>query len=273
MTRILIIEDNATNLTLMTYLVDKFGYSSLTAMNGEDGLDVATREVPDLIICDLHMPKVNGWEFADRIKGDPTLKSIPLIAVTAFAMVGDRERVLAAGFDGYIAKPIEPETFVASVEAFLPAELRAVRSTEPRPVEAAKPTTIVHDKNGATVLVVDDLAANRDLIRYILDGAGYTVVIASSVAEGLIAAARVVPDAVITDTHMMPRSGFDLIKSMKADPYLKSVPIILTSASGNYGASEASGLEHGAANFLAHPIKSEVLLPMISACLNKEPQS
>lgn len=119
MTRILIIEDNKTNLSLMTYVLDKFGYVTCTATDGEEGLVVALREKPALIMCDMHMPHVDGWEFADRIKREPALMAIPLIAVTAFAMVGDRERILAAGFDGYISKPIEPEVLVARVAEFL----------------------------------------------------------------------------------------------------------------------------------------------------------
>ncbi len=70
-----------------------------------------------MIICDLHMPRMNGWDFAERMKSDPDIRAIPLVAVTAEAMVGDRERVLSAGFDGYISKPIDPESFVSTIEA------------------------------------------------------------------------------------------------------------------------------------------------------------
>jgi CheY-like chemotaxis protein len=74
---------------------------------------------PELIICDIQLPKMDGYEVVRRLKADPKTRSIPIIAVTALAMVGDRDRIIAAGFDGYLAKPIDPETFVQEVVAFL----------------------------------------------------------------------------------------------------------------------------------------------------------
>ena len=117
--RILIIEDNPTNLDLMTYLLSAFGYTTFIARDGEEGLEVARQEVPDLIICDVHLPTLDGYEVARWLKSHPQLHRIPLVAVTALAMVGDRSKILASGFDGYIAKPISPETFVQEVEKFL----------------------------------------------------------------------------------------------------------------------------------------------------------
>src|SRR5947207_13285634 len=111
----------------MAYLLQAYRHLPLTALNGEDGLAMARREKPDLIVCDIQLPGMDGYAVAARIKADPTVSSIPLLAVTALAMVGDRDKVLAAGFDGYIPKPIDPETFVPSVEAFLPAGQRSAR--------------------------------------------------------------------------------------------------------------------------------------------------
>jgi CheY-like chemotaxis protein len=83
-------------------------------------VETALRIVPELILCDLALPRLDGYGVAHRLKAAPTVAAVPLIAVTASAMVGDRDRVLAAGFDGYITKPITPETFVAEVESYLP---------------------------------------------------------------------------------------------------------------------------------------------------------
>jgi CheY-like chemotaxis protein len=118
--RILVIEDNHTNLELMTYLLNAFGHTAIAAHDGEEGVDLAMRASPDLILCDLALPKLDGYGVARKLKAESSLKSVPLIAVTASAMVGDRDKVLAAGFDGYISKPITPETFVTEVEEFLP---------------------------------------------------------------------------------------------------------------------------------------------------------
>src|SRR4051812_29537508 len=106
-------------MELMVYLLRAFGYAPLSAADGEAGVAAALRELPDLIICDVHLPKLDGYGVVAALKGDERVRHIPTLAVTALAMVGDRERLLEAGFDGYIGKPIEPDTFVAQIASFL----------------------------------------------------------------------------------------------------------------------------------------------------------
>jgi len=117
--RILVIEDNPPSLELMTYLLKAFGYTVLCALDGLEGVELARRERLDLIVCDIHLPRLDGYEVAKRLKGHPALSQIPLVAVTALAMVGDRDKILAAGFDGYIDKPIDPEGFIKHVRSFV----------------------------------------------------------------------------------------------------------------------------------------------------------
>ena len=126
--RILVIEDNQANMDLMIYLLQAFRYHPMVACDGEAGLAKARRNRPDLIVCDIQIPKLDGYGVARELKGDVQLRAIPLVAVTAYAMVGDRERMLAAGFDGYIAKPIDPETFVRQIVSFLAVPLRSFAS-------------------------------------------------------------------------------------------------------------------------------------------------
>ncbi len=117
--RILVIEDNPTNLDLMAYVLKAVGHTVLTAATGEDGIRLALEELPDLILCDIQLPDRDGMEVARLLRCDPRLGGVPFVAVTALAMVGDRERILGAGFDGYIAKPIEPEQFIPALNGFL----------------------------------------------------------------------------------------------------------------------------------------------------------
>ncbi len=125
MARILVIEDNAPNLELMSYLLQAFGHAVITATDGEVGEEIARDRLPELVLCDVQLSGIDGFEFARRLKNHPPCSRIPVVAVTAFAMVGDRDKVLASGFDGYIAKPIVPETFVEQAEAFLGGAARA----------------------------------------------------------------------------------------------------------------------------------------------------
>jgi CheY-like chemotaxis protein len=117
--RILVVENNPENLELMRYLLHSFGHATLSAHNGEEGVAITSRERPRLVLCDINMPRLDGYGVVRALKSDPKLRRIPLMAVTALAMVGDRDKILAAGFDGYIGKPIDPTTFVPDIEMFL----------------------------------------------------------------------------------------------------------------------------------------------------------
>ena len=122
--RILIIEDNDTHRALMVYLLKAFGYKTLEAVDGDGGLNIARDERPELIVCDIHLPKVDGYGVVKQLQSNRALRNIPIVAVTALAMVGDQKRILSAGFDAYISKPIDPQTFVAQIAQLLPAQLR-----------------------------------------------------------------------------------------------------------------------------------------------------
>jgi CheY-like chemotaxis protein len=117
--RLLIIEDNEQNLCLATFLLEKSGYEVIAAHDGREGIEKATNEQPDLIVLDIQLPLMDGYAVANRLKTLPECKAIPIVAVTSFAMLGDKEKVLAAGCEGYIEKPINPETFVQQIERHL----------------------------------------------------------------------------------------------------------------------------------------------------------
>jgi CheY-like chemotaxis protein len=123
MARVLVVEDQKENLDLMVYLLRAFGHETVVARDGAEGVAAVTQDRPDLVVMDLQMPVMDGYQAASVIKADPAVSSIPLIAVTAYAMVGDRERIMAAGFDGYLTKPIDPQTFVRELERHLEPSL------------------------------------------------------------------------------------------------------------------------------------------------------
>jgi two-component system, cell cycle response regulator len=265
--RILIVEDNPANLQLMVYLLKSFGYLPWVAHDGEEALELIRREPLDLIICDLQLPKVDGFEVAGYLKNNPVLSKIPLVAVTAFAMVGDRDKILAAGFDGYISKPIAPQTFVRQVEAFISAELHGL----PLPRAAVTNTTRIPfaQGDGGTVLVVDDLRVNIKLMRSILESAGYRVLAAEGVQKALQLAKETKPDLIVADVHMRGKNGYELIKAVKADPHLNVVPFIFISSSGQQEKTARDGLALGASKFLFRPIEPQALLDEIKVCLGE----
>ena len=117
--RILLVEDDAINLELLDFLVSDAGYETILARDGREGVAKARQEQPDLIVMDILMPHMDGYEAAREIRKYPELQRVPLIAVTALAMAGDREKIEKAGFDGYISKPIQIKYFLEQIEAYL----------------------------------------------------------------------------------------------------------------------------------------------------------
>jgi CheY-like chemotaxis protein len=122
--RILVIEDNKDNRELMTYLLQTFGHDVATADDGEEALVTTASRLFDLVICDVNLPKFDGLQVVGILKSRPAFERIPIVAITALAMVGDRERLLGAGFDGYLSKPIEPENFLSQIDQLLKAAPR-----------------------------------------------------------------------------------------------------------------------------------------------------
>ncbi|HAH47093.1 response regulator [Gimesia sp.] len=119
--RLLIIEDNPNNRYLVTFLLTKGGHEVFEAETGSSGLDMAIKIKPDLILLDIQLPEMDGYSVMRHLKQHPQLKSIPIVAVTSYAMPGDRQKCLDAGAEGYIEKPIDPSSFVFEVEQFLEA--------------------------------------------------------------------------------------------------------------------------------------------------------
>ena len=118
--KILLIEDNEQNRYLATFLLEKRGHEVVAAATGPLGLELAAKLRPDLILLDIQLPGMDGHAVARALKADAQLRTIPIVAVTSYAMVGDREKVLATGAEGYLEKPIDPATFVPDIERFLP---------------------------------------------------------------------------------------------------------------------------------------------------------
>jgi len=119
-TRILYIEDNDDNIYMLKMRLELLGeFEVLVAEDGQVGCEMAAAEKPDLILLDLELPVVDGWEAARRLKGNPGTREIPIIALTAHALASDREKAMEVGCDGYLAKPCEPRAVVAEVQRFL----------------------------------------------------------------------------------------------------------------------------------------------------------
>jgi two-component system cell cycle response regulator DivK len=117
--RILVIEDHEENRRLLRDLLTSFGYELIEAVTGEEGLTAAEANGPDLILMDIQLPGIDGYETTRRIKGDPGLRHIPVIAVTSYALSGDDVKAFAAGCDAYVTKPFDPAELLEKIRAWL----------------------------------------------------------------------------------------------------------------------------------------------------------
>lgn len=116
---VLIVEDSELNMRLFNDLLEAFGYKTVKTKDGRQALPMAREHKPDLIVMDIQLPEISGIELTQRIKADAALKSIPVVAVTAFAMRGDEQKILAAGCDAYLSKPISVTTFLETIRRFI----------------------------------------------------------------------------------------------------------------------------------------------------------
>jgi two-component system cell cycle response regulator DivK len=118
--RILVVEDHEENRNIVRDLLQSAGYEMLEALTGEDGVALAERERPDLILMDIQLPGLDGYEATRRIKANPALRAIPIIAVTSYALSGDDQKALAAGCDAYVTKPFSPRALLAKIREYVP---------------------------------------------------------------------------------------------------------------------------------------------------------
>ncbi len=117
--RVLLVEDNPDNFQLVRFLLEQGGHQVLGAYNGREGVELARKEMPDLVLMDLSLPEVDGWTAARQLKEDPATAAIPLLALTAHTLPGDRLRALQSGFNGFISKPIDIKSFPEKINRAL----------------------------------------------------------------------------------------------------------------------------------------------------------
>jgi two-component system cell cycle response regulator DivK len=147
MPKILVIEDNEWSRDMLARRLSRRGYQVITAADGKRGIAMAHNQRPDLIVMDMSLPEIDGWEATRRLKADPATRSIPIVALTAHAMASDRKRAMDAGCDDYFTKPVDFENLVRGLEAFLEAgKIRALTGNiVPPSVPAAVPASVRAD--------------------------------------------------------------------------------------------------------------------------------
>lgn len=267
--RILVVEDTPHNLQLMTYLLESYGHTVAAAVTGERSIELARAARPDLVVMDLQLPGVDGYEALALLRSAPDLTAFPVVAVTSFAMVGDRDRALSAGFDHYMSKPIDPETFGEEINGCLPERLRGARpapaGTEPAQA-AVRPGSGPDGGPIADILVLDDSLINQTLLRSMLEPHGFNVRTAFTVEQAITAAEDALPDLMLSDVHVGRQSGAQLLSHVRGVPVLAVVPFAFITATADW---QDPLLDGGTTRIIRRPIEPAALLDEVKTLLSR----
>jgi two-component system cell cycle response regulator len=249
----------------MRYLLTAFGHQVRLARNAELALPQISKDAFDGILCDIQLPGKSGYDIAKELNANPDLRAIPLLAVTALAMSGDRERIIEAGFKGYITKPIDPESFVSNIEALIHSLKPDSRSIPARLVSQNTETARIPP----TLLVVDNQKVNLELACSLLCPLGFLVLTAENIQEAFLHLQNNLVDLILSDICMANGSGFDFIREVKSQAKYSKIPFIFLTSTQTNSVARTKGLALGANRFLFRPIDPEILLSEIQNTLNE----
>lgn len=270
--RVLVVDDDPVNVELLGYLLRAFGHEAVLALDGPSALREADAHVPDLVLCDIQMPLMDGFEVLRTMRRDQRLTAIKIIGVTALAMVGDREKILDAGFDGYLAKPITPETFVQDIEKYL-STAPPLRAAPQLAVSASETPAMTKKttKRAGYALVVDDIPANLDLMTHLIGSLGVEVRVAASAEEALNIARASRPQMIISDMHMPGRDGLALLKQVRSEASLEDLPFVIVSSSGASVEEERRAVSLRVDGVLLRPLDAEQMIDYLAKWMPPEP--
>ena len=255
--KILYVEDNENNAYMLKLRLERKGYEVLIAEDGKEGIYLANNRCPDLILMDLDLPILNGWDASKHLKKDPKTKHIPIIALSARVMKDDRQKAMDAGCDDFDSKPVDFDSLIKKIHSFLPDESEQV-------IERKE---FVDDQR--KILIVDDNDDNRYTLSKYLKREGFTNL---EIAEnGKIALDKLSNDnfdIVLLDLEMPEMDGIETLRNIKSDDNLRQIPVIMISASDEIE-NVTQCIEIGAEGYISKPFNSMLLRARLTAALEK----
>ncbi len=268
MVKILLVEDNELNQDMLSRRLLRRGYEVAIAIDGSLGVSMAISENPDLILMDMSLPVMNGWEATRLLKGNEQTQSIPVIALTAHAMVGEREKALEAGCDDYDTKPVDLQRLLQKVESLLANRASRDRTESETPHNMEQKSTMDRKSDSSkTVLLVDDNEMNRDMLSRRLQRAGYIVLLATSGEEGLDSIRQQSVDLVLLDVMMPGIGGLETLKRIRQNYSKAQLPVIMATAKDQSN-DVVQAFELGANDYITKPIDFPIALARIQAQLS-----
>ena len=280
MAKILLVEDDEQSRDMLVRRLQRKGHAVVTAADGERAVTMAGSELPDVILMDLNLPVLDGWMATRRIKDSPHTAFIPVIALTAHAMSGDRQKAISAGCDDYDTKPVEFGRLMGKIETLLGkcgVTSTQVGGPKGTAAEAAAPAVRSASKNVRTgaeapvqsgrVLVVDDTAANRDMLARRLVRNGYEVEVAVDGESALRLIEEGAFDLVLLDVMMPGLNGLDVLKTLRLNRDRTELPVVMATAK-DAGQDVVEALELGANDYVTKPLDFPVVLARVRTQLS-----
>ncbi len=274
MTRILLVEDNHLNREMFARRLERKGFQVVCAADGREAVHKVQSEAVHLVLMDLSLPVMDGWEATRRLKGDAATRAIPVIAMTAHAMVGDREKALAAGCDDYETKPVDLPRLLAKINTLTSsrpavAAVRPPTATPAPPREAARSARKQPSPAGAppAILVADDNQLNRELLSRRLERERFRVTLARDGREAIDLLVQERFDLVLLDLMMPQVNGIEVLRHIRASYSMLELPVIILTAK-DQSDDMVTALKLGANDYVTKPFNFPVLLARLETQLS-----
>jgi CheY-like chemotaxis protein len=263
MQTILLVEDNEMNRDLISRRLKRRGFEVALAVDGAEGVEKATQLKPDLVLMDMGLPVMDGYEATRLLKAADATRHIPVVGLSAHAMSGDASRAMDAGCDDYDTKPVEWPRLLEKIgkQLMRAQERTTLVSTRPAAAEAGAAA------GGAHVLIVDDNAVHREMLSGRLAALGYTCETAQDGTRALELAAEKDFDAVLLDVTLPAADGKPLLERLRGDAG-KRLPVLMLSTIDSVG-SAIECLPRGADDFVPQPFHAEVLAARLASALDR----
>ena len=266
---ILIVDDMPVNVKILATKLTAAGYDCLKAFGGEEAIKIARESSPDIILLDIMMPGMDGYEVTRILKGDPATSIIPIVMVTALEGVEDKVKGLDAGADDFLTKPPNHTELIARVRSLIKlkrlqqeAEIRSTHE-EPHPNTARAPG----DGEKASILIIEDDVKTSSLWSRVL-AANYNCITAKSGEEGLKAMDKEIPDLVLLDLLLPDMHGLDLLKRVKKNPVMEEISVIIVSSINDLE-TRVKGIDLGSDDYLVKPVNALEMLARVRAAIRK----
>ncbi len=263
MAKILLVEDNEMNRDLLSRRMKRAGFEVLLAGNGAEGIEKVKSESPDLIVLDMSLPVLDGYEAARILKGNSTTQRIPILGLSAHAMSGDAAKALDAGCDDYDTKPVEWPRLLAKIQSLL-SKVQATMVLAPAPAAGADDPHL----STKTVLIAADSALYRQILSRRVADLGFRAELAEEGEEVLIILERRPCDAVLLGLQVGAMAGKTLLERIRADARWYDLPVLMLSPIDAVETALAC-LEAGAQDFVLQPYPQQVLATRLQACFER----